>query len=1341
MGAALAVAAWVGGHGVFLLVVAAALLLGVLFRGTGGLQEGGRAFSGRIALALLLLSVVTAFVATGDLHRFSASWPDRLAQWEVEVQDDLARDLDALLTRAEQTVERVSGAWVGGWDQDAPTLPSGLRGEGVDAVAVFDATGTLLAWEGLHQGPFPRDAQVGDLRYLYREGALFGYLYVTQPLPQGRGTAVAASLLRADLPPGLDEGLRDFTSRFRTNRGARIHISRADRVEGESIWDLRWDDDVLFSVTADALSEADEQAARALRWERVIVMLLVAAWFLLLLGSSARHGPTRPVLGLGLLALLLVLPLGRLLGAPELFSPGALLMPLIPGVTLGDLLVVAAAGVFLVGLFPPARLPRAGPWLVLPLGLALVLLLLAAMEMGASRELLLDGEVGWIAFQGSATLLAGLILALCFLMGRREEQVLRPVLLLLGVSATIALSAWGAVQVHRGPEIPILAGALWLLPIGLLAAALPLRGSWSAGLLAVTTGIAISTSMTLPWAWSLRVDARMEAAEERIERLGTRPDPFLEFLLLRAGEETLELARTGRNAVETLYGAWTRSGLAREDIPVWLTAWSPDGQPQEELRIGVSGDRPPIPGEMVQQAVIEGDVRLRRFDLADTHYVTVVPLSRGAVVSMVVPPRRTLASPSPLGPLFSPARSEPDPLVLIPLLPGEAPGPTDRVEWIRVEDGWQGELYLVYPDEIYHAHYQVPLPSLPLLVARGTLLLLLALGVGLLLWIGGRRLAEETKPITGRLRSWLTSFRGRVTLTLFGFFLVPSLGFGTLAYQTLSAAAARTAETLAERAVEEAAGWYGEVGGAMEVLARRAGSDILLYDRGELVAGSLQELVDLGLYQGWLPPAIHGRMMSGEELMTSTAATLGGLQYVVAYRRIEGGQVLAAPAPLEAGATALRQRDVADLIGFAVVAGAALSILLSLLVGRALTRPIQTLRVASERVGAGNMGVHLPEDRDDEFGAVFGAFNRMVDRLGRTRRALIRNSRRTRAIVEEVATGVVALDPGGRVILANPRAEDLMATSLARNQPLPRGEEGLAPLLSDWIEQYTRDGLREAGAEFQVGDRRIRVRARRVSRKGPPGGTVVSLEDVTDELRTERILAWGEMARQVAHEVKNPLTPIKLGVQHVRRAWIDGRSDFGEILERNAEAILREIDHLAAIASGFSRFGAPGEAPAEPLGPVDPVEVVGEVLALYQAGEGPVRFEMEAPASVPPVQARTGELKEVVINLLENARSALPTGGRVVVEIEPMEEGLSLRVRDDGVGIPDDLLPRIFDPHFSTRSGGSGLGLAIVRRLVESWEGRVWAASEAGEGTTIHIHLHPWGTGDEQGADVRPEEA
>lgn len=1329
--ASLAVAAWAGGWPSWTLAVGAAAVVGGLWvlPGTGGRRSVGA--------LVLVVGVMAGFAAEWDLNRFSSRWPERLERWEARVQESLVQELDQTLRSGEAAAEQLARTWDGPAEIGAPSLPQGLLRPGVDAVAVFGPEGTLLAWDGIHQGPFPRGPRAGQERYLYREGALFGYLYITHPLAEGRGTVVSASLLRADLPPGLDEGLTDFTSMFHRRHGARIRISRADRVEGQSVWDLRWEDQVLLSVTMDPLSEAAALEARSTGWKRGVAVGLLVAWLLLLAGGRRVPGGMA-ILGVGLLGLLSLLPLGRLLGVPGLFSPTGFLLPLTGGGTLGDLLVLGGALALLLGAVSPDRLPRIPPWLAALGAAGIAAGLLGLLSRGASRELLGLGEQGWVAFQGTAGILTGLLFTAAIVLGRGRSERFRAGWLALGAGGALLLATGAVLWVRVGPTIPEAAALLWALPLLPVILAVPADSRWSTGATRLTLGVSLAATLTLPWAWSERVDARMEGAEQRVERLGTRPDPFLEFLLLRSGEEAIELAETGRNAVEILYGAWIGGGLAEEDVPAWLTVWSPDGLPQEELRIGVTSSRPPMPMDLMTEAIVERRVTLRRYDLADMHYVAVAPLARGAVVSIIVPPRRTLAGPAPLGPLFSPARAEPDPLVLIPLLPGEMPGETEGLNWIRTPDGWQGELSLVYPNEVYHAHYILELPGFVLVVARGTLLLFLSLLPVMALWGVGLRMAGiEGEEGPGQLRAWLASFRGRVTVTLFGFFLIPSLAFGTLAYRTLSGAAMRTAETLAERAVEEGAGSYGEVAGAMDALARRTGSDLLLYAGGELIDGSLQELVDLGLYQGWLPPRLHRTIAAGEDLMATASASLGGWEYVVAYRRIQGGRVIAAPSPLQAGATALRQQEVAHLLGFTVVLGAGLSLLLSLLVGRALTRPIQTLQVASERVGAGNMGVHLPEDRSDEFGAVFGAFNRMVDRLARTRRALVRSSRRTRAIVEEVATGLVALDPSGKVILANPRAEELLATPLPSNRPLPAGGGGRDPLssLTAWVEAYMRDGIMEAGTDLQLGGRRLRVRARRVSRKGPPGGVVVSLEDVTDELRTERILAWGEMARQVAHEVKNPLTPIQLGIQHVRRAWEDRRPDFGDILDRNVEAILSEIDRLAAIASGFSRYGAPTPPGSRPTEPVDVERAVHEILTLYQAGDGPVTFHVEPLEDVPPVRARTSELKEILVNLLENARAALPSGGTVTVEAERRGAVVDLRVRDDGLGIPEEILPRIFDPHFSTRSGGSGLGLAIVRRLVESWGGRVWAESRMGEETTVTVQVPVWEGTESAGAD------
>jgi two-component system nitrogen regulation sensor histidine kinase NtrY len=511
----------------------------------------------------------------------------------------------------------------------------------------------------------------------------------------------------------------------------------------------------------------------------------------------------------------------------------------------------------------------------------------------------------------------------------------------------------------------------------------------------------------------------------------------------------------------------------------------------------------------------------------------------------------------------------------------------------------------------------------------------------------------------------------------------------------------------------------------MELLAREVGADLLEYRDGELREGSADELVQLGLYEGWIPEPQHRALADRKEIRGSLRSSLGGWQYVMAYRRLPDGDILATPVPVELGATALRRQEVADLLGFVIVLGAALSLGLALLVGRTLTRPIETLQVASERVGSGNLEVRLPEDRRDEFGSVFGAFNRMVLRIRRARRDLLRTTRRTQAIVEEAATGVVALDSGGRVTLVNPRAESLLNEDIPVGEPLP-GREGEAAELVRWVDLYFRDGLREANTEFQMGTRRIRIRARRVSEEGPIGGAVLSLEDVTDELRAERILAWGEMAQQVAHEVKNPLTPMKLSVQHLQRAWEDRRPDFHEILKKNVEVILREIDHLAGIARSFSRFGAPKAAGQLPLQAVSLSQVAEEVMNLYGGGKGALTFRCDISTGVPLIQARESELREVLINLLENSRAAIPSQGTVTVGAEVGGSSVEVQVRDDGTGIDPDLLPRIFEPHFSTRSMGTGLGLAIVRRLVESWGGNVTAESEVGKGTVVRILIPVW---------------
>jgi signal transduction histidine kinase len=198
-------------------------------------------------------------------------------------------------------------------------------------------------------------------------------------------------------------------------------------------------------------------------------------------------------------------------------------------------------------------------------------------------------------------------------------------------------------------------------------------------------------------------------------------------------------------------------------------------------------------------------------------------------------------------------------------------------------------------------------------------------------------------------------------------------------------------------------------------------------------------------------------------------------------------------------------------------------------------------------------------------------------------------------------------------------------------------------------------------------------------------------------------------------------------VQHLRRAR--GRADFDTILEQNVSRILGEIDRLDEIARAFSRYGSVPEdrAPAEPT---DIPGIVRDVVALETLGEGSLAWRCEVEGEVGEALARGDELREVLLNLFENARLADATEVRAIVRPPTLRDGspaVAVDVVDDGAGIEADVLPRIFEPHFSTRTSGSGLGLAITRRMVESWGGEVTIQSVVGEGTVVRVVLRAVG--------------
>jgi two-component system, NtrC family, nitrogen regulation sensor histidine kinase NtrY len=267
--------------------------------------------------------------------------------------------------------------------------------------------------------------------------------------------------------------------------------------------------------------------------------------------------------------------------------------------------------------------------------------------------------------------------------------------------------------------------------------------------------------------------------------------------------------------------------------------------------------------------------------------------------------------------------------------------------------------------------------------------------------------------------------------------------------------------------------------------------------------------------------------------------------------------------------------------------------------------------------------------------------------------------------------------------------------------------------------------LTQATRRVARGDLDVRVPVS--GAEGEIGELISAFDQMTDDLRKgrdesarfERELAWKEMAKQVAHEIKNPLTPMRLSVQHLRRTYLDHAPDFPEIMETVTRTVIEQIDALSRIASEFSHFG---RMPRRSLEPQDVNGVAGEAAALFRQ-ESRITIGQRFAPDLPPVLADRDELRRAVINIIRNGIQATEGEGRILLRTMRAKDGVLLEITDFGRGVPDDVKPRLFQPNFSTKTDGMGLGLAMVRKTVEDLGGRVGLESTEGMGTTVTIWI------------------
>ncbi len=852
---------------------------------------------------------------------------------------------------------------------------------------------------------------------------------------------------------------------------------------------------------------------------------------------------------------------------------------------------------------------------------------------------------------------------------------------------------------------------LWMIVVATLAFT---RAHRRVVLVAGAVAALIATTLT----WGAGVRGRATLADRDVAGLAA-VDPDIVNVLQRLGADlrSLPAARTEAELAKR----YMRSDLVGSGYPVDLMSWTSEGLPTAEVTLDQL--TPPVRavGMIAASARASGAMQLQSvLGVPGEFVVLAVPHVDSSVTTVVVAPRTRLIAADPFAPLLGledPETGEPPYSIA---LVEQQPGDTLRLRgtrWYRDESEMHGDHIVRTSQGPMRVHIEIELRSLGILLQRGALAVMVDLVLLFVLWmIAALPDGRVLKRLRVGVRRWGTSYRSRLTVVLFAFFVIPALIFALWSYERLRSEDRQSRDLVLREALR---------GISTDEEARRGASlvghtdiPLLLYRNGEL-SGASQPLFDaLAPMGAYLPPSAYSSLAEGREVYASLMESVAGGNALFGFRvsTSQNGEqyVIGAPARGTEAMLDQRRRDLAVLVACATVLGALAALALSQVASRSLAEPIGALRVAALAIARGEREPPLATRAPDEFQPVFSAFRRMAADLGESRAALESAQRRTAAILRNVASGVVALDADAVITLANPRAE----TMLDRTLPPGLTADKLGDETAGRLRAFAWSEAEEEEFELTVHGRQLQARLTRLSTGR--GGTVLTLDDITELARAQRVLAWGEMARQVAHEIKNPLTPIRLGVQHLKRAHADARADFDRILETNAERILAEIDRLDEIARGFSRYGM-GPSELQTATPLNVSAVVRDVVELERMGEGSVDWRTEGLNGAMMAYAREDELREVMLNLLENARFA--GASKVEVRVDAAGERVAIAVRDDGSGIPASAQARLFEPHFSTRTRGSGLGLAISRRLVESWGGEIAIASVEGEGTTVRIVL------------------
>ncbi|MDD3641966.1 MAG: ATP-binding protein [Candidatus Krumholzibacteria bacterium] len=492
--------------------------------------------------------------------------------------------------------------------------------------------------------------------------------------------------------------------------------------------------------------------------------------------------------------------------------------------------------------------------------------------------------------------------------------------------------------------------------------------------------------------------------------------------------------------------------------------------------------------------------------------------------------------------------------------------------------------------------------------------------------------------------------------------------------------------------------------------AASLGRHLNVYYHGRLMASSERELFVGGFLESLLSPSVYADVALGRSRAVVSRETLGGYTYRISSAGLpsllQGESAVISVPHLYRTAEVDREvaRTNALILGLLALIFY-IAVTLGVFLAGAIFTPIAALRGGTRRIMQGDLEFRLEPGASDEIGDLVESFNSMTAALREARRDLLERQRYLSAILDNVAAGVVSIGPDGTIVTVNPSAERILGVSADALIGRTAAEAASGNLSGFFrVAGPTQGDVAEREIHLEAGGapRTIKAVVAGLAEGGEHLGTVIVFDDLTELIRTKKLSAWIEMARQIAHEVKNPLTPIKLSAQLMRRAYDEKHGDFEEIFISGIDTVIQQTEILRQIASEFSSFGRTLDLKPERV-ELDPF--IREIVAGYRGVERS-RISYE-PSPGAAALADREALRKIIVNLIENAIEAMPDGGDVSIAGRRDGAAVEIRVVDSGPGLSADAQERLFEPYFSTKTTGTGLGLAICRRFAAEMNGSI----------------------------------